>query len=149
MTSTGAAGLGKGRTAVDVLAALFPCGSVTGAPKIRAMEVIAEIEKEPRGVYTGSIGWVGPGGEGGFNVAIRTLVIPEEPGALARPEPGLALRWRPERYRPPRVRACWRLAAALRPRQPGCRSRPLRPLRAFRSRGGASPRPQPIWTGHG
>src|SRR3546814_933974 len=80
MTSTVAAGLGKGRTAVDVLAALFPCGSVTGAPKIRAMEVIAEIEKEPRGVYTGSIGWVGPGGEGGFNVAIRTLVIPEEPG---------------------------------------------------------------------
>src|SRR3546814_17159624 len=68
------------RTAVDGLAALFPCGSVACAPKIRAMEVIAEIEKEPRRVYTGSIGWVGPGGEGGFNVAIRTLVIPEEPG---------------------------------------------------------------------
>src|SRR3546814_18770904 len=80
MTATGAAGLGKGRTAVDVLAALFPCGSVTGAPKIRAMELIAAIEKEPRGVYTGSIGWVGPGGDAGFNVAIRTLVIPEEPG---------------------------------------------------------------------
>src|SRR3546814_3531715 len=84
MTSTVAAGLGKGRTAVDVLAALFPCGSVTGAPKIRAMEVIAEIEKEPRGVYTGSIGWVGPGGEGGFNVAIRSEEHTSELQSLMR-----------------------------------------------------------------
>src|SRR3546814_13470778 len=80
MTSTVAPGLGKGRPAVDVLAALFPCGSVTGAPKIRAMEVIAEIAQEPRGVYNGTIGWVGPGGEGWFKVANRPLGIPEEHG---------------------------------------------------------------------
>src|SRR3546814_15620863 len=72
MTSTVAAGLGTGRTAVDVLAAIFPRGSVTGAPKNRAMEVIAENEKEPRGVYTGPIGWVGPGAQGGFHVTTRT-----------------------------------------------------------------------------
>src|SRR3546814_1847721 len=60
LTSTVTARLDEGRTAVDVLAAMFPCGSVTGAPKIRAMEVIAATEQEARGVYTGSIGWRGP-----------------------------------------------------------------------------------------
>ena len=45
---------------VDVLAALFPCGSVTGAPKIRTMEIIADREVAPRGIYTGTIGWIGP-----------------------------------------------------------------------------------------
>ena len=64
--------------AVDVLEAIFPCGSVTGAPKIRAMELIAELEAQPRGVYTGSIGRIAPGGEARFNVAIRTLTIEEE-----------------------------------------------------------------------
>jgi len=74
MTSTVAARLGDGRDAVDVLRALFPCGSVTGAPKIRAMEVIAAIESAPRGLYTGSIGRLGPDGSARFNVAIRTLL---------------------------------------------------------------------------
>ncbi|WP_255601908.1 aminodeoxychorismate synthase component I [Polymorphobacter megasporae] len=59
---------------VDVLAALFPCGSITGAPKIRAMQVIADLEAGPRGVYTGSIGHIS-GDSAAFNVAIRTLVM--------------------------------------------------------------------------
>ncbi|MFN4132520.1 MAG: chorismate-binding protein, partial [Caldimicrobium sp.] len=58
--------------------ALFPCGSVTGAPKIRTMEIIRELEKEPRNVYTGSIGFITPKGDFIFNVAIRTaLLYPE------------------------------------------------------------------------
>lgn len=59
----------------ELLRALFPCGSVTGAPKIRAMEVIRTLEDEPRGVYCGSIGMVSPDGEARFNVAIRTLTL--------------------------------------------------------------------------
>src|SRR3546814_5551850 len=66
------------------ISAMFPCGSVTGAPKIRAMEVIAATEQEARGVYTGSIGWLGPDGDAAFNVAIRTLVLPEQPGPADR-----------------------------------------------------------------
>ncbi len=80
LTSTVTATLDHGLSAIDALATLFPCGSVTGAPKIRAMEVIAAVEQEPRGIYTGSIGWLGPNGDAAFNVAIRTLVLPEEPG---------------------------------------------------------------------
>jgi para-aminobenzoate synthetase / 4-amino-4-deoxychorismate lyase len=60
-----------------ILAALFPCGSVTGAPKIRAMEIIHEFERRPRGLYTGSIGHLRPGGDFSFNVAIRTLELQE------------------------------------------------------------------------
>jgi para-aminobenzoate synthetase/4-amino-4-deoxychorismate lyase len=60
-----------------ILAALFPCGSVTGAPKIRAMEIIHELEKRPRELYTGSIGHLRPGGDFSFNVAIRTLELQE------------------------------------------------------------------------
>lgn len=59
----------------DLLANLFPCGSITGAPKLRAMEIIADLEAEPRGVYTGSIGYFAPGGDLMLNVAIRTAVI--------------------------------------------------------------------------
>ncbi len=79
MTSTITADARPGITAVDVLARLFPCGSVTGAPKIRAMEVIAGVENAPRGVYTGSIGAIAASGDAVFNVAIRTLVM--APGA--------------------------------------------------------------------
>ena len=60
--------------------ALFPCGSVTGAPKIRTMEIIAALEPEPRGVYTGAIGLVRPGGDAVFSVAIRTLVVDRDTG---------------------------------------------------------------------
>ncbi len=55
--------------------ALFPCGSITGAPKIRAMEIIRELEPAPRGAYCGAIGWLGPDGTAAFNVAIRTLTL--------------------------------------------------------------------------
>jgi para-aminobenzoate synthetase/4-amino-4-deoxychorismate lyase len=75
MTSTVTATLAPGKDAVDVLAALFPCGSITGAPKVRAMQVIGTVESSPRGPYTGSIGWIGPAGGAQFNVAIRTLHI--------------------------------------------------------------------------
>ncbi|WP_294256816.1 aminodeoxychorismate synthase component I [uncultured Sphingomonas sp.] len=75
MTSTVTARLNESLGAVDALAALFPCGSVTGAPKIRAMQVIAEVEPSARGVYTGSIGRIDANGGAEFNVAIRTLAI--------------------------------------------------------------------------
>jgi para-aminobenzoate synthetase/4-amino-4-deoxychorismate lyase len=65
---------------VDLMRALFPCGSVTGAPKIRTMELIAALEPEPRGVYTGAIGLVRPGGDAVFSVAIRTLVVGRHSG---------------------------------------------------------------------
>ncbi|WP_197411908.1 aminodeoxychorismate synthase component I [Sphingopyxis sp. H050] len=62
--------------AIDILRAAFPCGSITGAPKVRAMEIIDEREADARGVYTGSIGFIEAGGDAAFNVAIRTLVFP-------------------------------------------------------------------------
>ena len=58
-----------------MLAALFPCGSVTGAPKLRAMEIIRELEPWPREAYCGAIGWAAPDGRAAFNVAIRTLTL--------------------------------------------------------------------------
>ncbi|MBA3895706.1 MAG: aminodeoxychorismate synthase component I [Sphingomonadaceae bacterium] len=74
MTSTVTATLADGKDALDVLAALFPCGSITGAPKLRAMEVIDAVESAPRGAYTGAIGRIDAGAAGAaFNVAIRTL----------------------------------------------------------------------------
>ena len=58
-----------------VLPALFPCGSITGAPKIRAMQIAAELEAGERGYYTGSLGWLAPNGDFRLNVAIRTLEL--------------------------------------------------------------------------
>jgi para-aminobenzoate synthetase component 1 len=65
------------RPEIDALAALaacFPGGSITGAPKKRAMEIIHELEDAPRGIYCGAIGWIGSNGESSLNIAIRTLV---------------------------------------------------------------------------
>lgn len=63
-----------GTTLVDVFAALFPCGSVTGAPKVQAMRLIRELEADDRGIYCGAVGVVRPGGSATFNVPIRTAV---------------------------------------------------------------------------
>ncbi len=62
--------------------ALFPCGSVTGAPKIRTMEIIRELEADDRGVYTGAIGFVSPAGQAVFNVPIRTVVLQGNKGEM-------------------------------------------------------------------
>ena len=66
----------------DMLCALFPCGSVTGAPKVRAMEIISELEDGPRGIYTGAIGHIAPSGDAQFNVAIRTVVLQGSHGEM-------------------------------------------------------------------
>jgi para-aminobenzoate synthetase component 1 len=60
---------------VDVIRAVFPGGSITGAPKIRAMEIIDELEPTRRSLYTGAIGYLSRGGTSGFNIAIRTLLV--------------------------------------------------------------------------
>ena len=64
----------------ELVTALFPCGSVTGAPKVRTMEIIKEVEQAARGIYTGSIGYLSPGGDMAFNVAIRTVCIDRKTG---------------------------------------------------------------------
>lgn len=75
MTSGVTATLREGMGLKELLAGIYPPGSITGAPKIRAMELIAELETEARGVYCGAIGHIAPGGRSQFNVAIRTPVI--------------------------------------------------------------------------
>jgi para-aminobenzoate synthetase / 4-amino-4-deoxychorismate lyase len=80
MTSTIESRLNKEIGALGLMKALFPCGSVTGAPKRRSMEIIAELEDEPRGLYTGCIGYFSPEGEAKFCVAIRTAVLDLETG---------------------------------------------------------------------
>ncbi len=75
MTSTVEGVLEGPATLPGLMAALFPCGSVTGAPKIRAMEIIREVEPFARGVYCGAVGWMSPSGDADFSVAIRTLSV--------------------------------------------------------------------------
>jgi len=65
----------RGTTLADVFAALFPCGSITGAPKVQAMRLVRALEPGPRGVYCGAVGVVQPGGAATFNVPIRTLAL--------------------------------------------------------------------------
>ncbi len=77
MVSVVHARLEPGETAIDLVCALFPCGSITGAPKIRAMELIDAVERDPRGPYCGAIGRIGADGDAAFNVAIRTLRLTE------------------------------------------------------------------------
>jgi para-aminobenzoate synthetase/4-amino-4-deoxychorismate lyase len=81
MTSTVAATLREDVNLEDLFAALFPCGSVTGAPKVSTSRFIAALEDSPRGVYCGAVGFVAPGGDAAFNVAIRTVVVDRETGA--------------------------------------------------------------------
>ena len=80
MTSTIRSRLKEGVGIVELMQALFPCGSITGAPKRRSMEIISGLEREPRGLYTGCIGYLSPGREALFSVAIRTAVIDLETG---------------------------------------------------------------------
>ena len=85
MTSTVAGTLRPDAGLGDVLRALYPCGSITGAPKLRAMRILRDLETGPRGVYCGTIGYAAPGGPSGlaeaaFNVAIRTAVVADGAG---------------------------------------------------------------------
>ena len=95
MTSTVRAQLWPGATLLDIFAALYPCGSITGAPKRRTMEIIRELEPSPRGVYTGAIGWFDPAAEaaphGDFclSVPIRTLVLQPPAGGVRVAELGV------------------------------------------------------------
>jgi para-aminobenzoate synthetase / 4-amino-4-deoxychorismate lyase len=82
LTSTVSAELAPGVSLLDAFRALFPSGSVTGTPKVRTMEIIAELEASPRGVYCGAVGFLGPVGSGlpaaTFNVPIRTVIVDAE-----------------------------------------------------------------------
>lgn len=75
MTSTISAKISESTSITDIFKGLFPCGSITGAPKISTMNIIAEIENEPREVYCGAIGYITPNREAIFNVPIRTVLI--------------------------------------------------------------------------
>ena len=75
MTSTVTADIAPSVGLEEIFAATFPCGSITGAPKIEAMKIIAQLEAGPRGIYCGAIGMLRPGGDAVFNVAIRTLAL--------------------------------------------------------------------------
>lgn len=75
MTSQVTGKLRSGVGWAEILRSLFPCGSVTGAPKIRAMEIIEELESGPRGAYCGSVGYIAPNGDASFSVAIRTVEL--------------------------------------------------------------------------
>ena len=89
LTSTVTAELEDGLGPVDLLNALYPCGSITGAPKLRAMEIIAALEASPRGPYCGAIGRLAQDGEAAFNVAIRTLTLKAGGGGAAVARMGL------------------------------------------------------------
>jgi len=82
MTSTITGHLPRDTKIGALFRALFPCGSVTGAPKIRTMEIIHELETGPRGVYTGAIGFIAPSGEAVFNVPIRTIELNNSKGEM-------------------------------------------------------------------
>ncbi len=82
MTSTVEGHLREGIRYADIFRALFPCGSVTGTPKISAMQHIDALEAAPRGVYCGAIGYIAPDDRAAFNVAIRTAVIENGRGTM-------------------------------------------------------------------
>lgn len=95
MTSTVQAGLRDDATLADIFAALYPCGSITGAPKRRTMQIIRELEPAPRGIYTGAIGWFDAPGAGRrvgdfcLSVPIRTLLLQPRRDAVLRGEMGV------------------------------------------------------------
>ena len=83
MTSSITARLRPEAGLLDIFKALFPCGSVTGAPKRRSMEIISGLEQQPRSIYCGAIGYLAPGGEASFSVAIRTLLLEKQTGQIS------------------------------------------------------------------
>ena len=89
MVTTVRARLGEGAGPMELLTALFPCGSITGAPKIRAMELLAQLERDARGPYCGAIGRIDADGNAAFNVAIRTLRLTEIENARGKAELGV------------------------------------------------------------
>lgn len=82
MTSTVTGSVNKDTAVYELFSALFPSGSVTGAPKIRAMEIIRKLEKEERKIYTGAIGYISPDRDMFFNIPIRTLLISDGSGEM-------------------------------------------------------------------
>ena len=82
MTSTIHATIAPETSLEQILRALFPCGSITGAPKIAAMKRIQQTEAQPRGLYCGSLGWLAPSGDFSLNVAIRTLLLKQDGSGL-------------------------------------------------------------------
>jgi len=78
LTSTVTGRLRQDKNSIDLLRATFPGGSITGAPKIRAMEIIEELEPTKRSIYTGSIGYIGFNGNIDLNIAIRTFIVKKE-----------------------------------------------------------------------
>jgi para-aminobenzoate synthetase / 4-amino-4-deoxychorismate lyase len=96
LTTTVSAELRSGAGIADVFRALFPSGSVTGAPKVRTMELIGELEDAPRGVYCGAVGYLQPAGSAGprarFNVAIRTVTV-DAPTGTAEYGVGGGITW--------------------------------------------------------
>ena len=92
MTSTVTATTRDGVTLEDIFCALFPCGSITGAPKIKTTEIIASLEDSPRGVYCGTIGYITPDQRAVFNVPIRTITMDSQRG-LAQCGVGGGITW--------------------------------------------------------
>lgn len=124
-----------GRSFGDILTALFPCGSITGAPKIRAMQIIGELEPAPRGIYTGAFGWLAPDGDCRLNVAIRTLEL----DANRRGRMGIGSGIVADSEAAAEWAECRLKAAFLRDCDPG-----LQLIETLRRENGV----YPMWTGH-
>ena len=116
LTSTVEATLREDRDLVDLLLAAFPGGSITGAPKIRAMEIIDELESTARGVYTGAIGYFGFDGKMDLNIAIRTIVA-KNSVAYFQAGGGIVADSDPEMEYGETLHKAWALAEAVAPRE--------------------------------
>ena len=119
----------------SVLRALFPCGSITGAPKIRAMQIIGELEGTPRRLYTGALGWLAPDGDFRLNVAIRTLEL----AAAHRGKMGIGSGIVADSLADAEWRECRLKAAFIRAGDPG-----LKLIETLRRENGV----YPMWAGH-